>query len=109
MCLSPCPSPSPSLLHHLIALLTEHSLSSSLAFQIGDASGDDVFIDQPPPELRYGESTLKESGDGAEDMSTESGKQTTQRDTNWALVPREPLQTDAQNIYPSSACVFVAK
>ncbi|EHK42949.1 hypothetical protein TRIATDRAFT_203475 [Trichoderma atroviride IMI 206040] len=41
-------------------------------------------------------------------MSTESGKQATQRDTNWALVPREPLQTDAQNIYPSSACVFVA-
>ncbi|KAM0465357.1 hypothetical protein ACHAPV_001403 [Trichoderma viride] len=93
-----------------LALQTQRYLEreSSLAFQIGDASGDDVFIDQPPPELRYGESTLKESGDGAEDMSTESGKQTTQRDTNWALVPREPLQTDAQNIYPSSACVFVA-
>lgn len=65
-----------------------------------------MFIDHPSPELRYGESIAEESGDGAEDMSSESGKQ---RDTNWALIPREPLQTDAQNIYPSSACVFVAK
>ncbi|PNP40257.1 hypothetical protein TGAMA5MH_07912 [Trichoderma gamsii] len=81
---------------------------SSLAFQIGDASGDDVFIDQPVPELGYGESTPKEYGSGAEDRSIESGKQSTKRDTSWALVPREPLQTDAQNIYPSSACVFVA-
>jgi hypothetical protein len=103
MCLSPI------LLHLLSILLTKRSLPSSLAFQIGDASGDDVFIDQPAPEPRYGESTPKEYGSGAEDMFIESGKQTTQRDTNWALVPREPLQTDAQNIYPSSACVFVAK
>ncbi|UKZ60629.1 uncharacterized protein TrAtP1_001900 [Trichoderma atroviride] len=93
-----------------LALQTRRYLErdSSLAFQIGDASGDDVFVDHPPPESKYGEFTPNQSGDGTEDMSTESGKQATQRDTNWALVPREPLQTDAQNIYPSSACVFVA-
>ncbi|KAK1252582.1 hypothetical protein MKX08_003769 [Trichoderma sp. CBMAI-0020] len=93
-----------------LALQTRRYLERerSLAFQIGDASGDDVFIDHPPPELRYGESTSNKSGDGIEGMSTASGQQATQGDTNWALVPREPLDTDAQNIYPSSACVFVA-
>jgi hypothetical protein len=68
-----------------------------------------VFTDQPAHELGYGDSTRKEPGDGVEHVSIEIGKETAQRDTNWALVPREPLQTDAQNIYPSSACVFVAK
>ncbi|KAL6893413.1 hypothetical protein GGI43DRAFT_429998 [Trichoderma evansii] len=81
---------------------------NSLAFQIGDASGDDVFTDQPTPELAYGDITPKETGDSTEETPNEGSKQATQKDTTWALIPREPLQTDAQNIYPSSACVFVA-
>lgn len=95
--------------HHLTVLFTKHILSSSLAFQIGDASGDDVFTDRPAPELGCGDTTTKETGDSTEETPIESGRQASRKDTNWALISREPLQTDAQNIYPSSACVFVAK
>ncbi|KAM0260911.1 hypothetical protein ACHAQJ_002531 [Trichoderma viride] len=81
----------------------------SLAFQIGNTSGDDVFTDQPVSELGCRDAASKGTGDGAEETSTESSElAASQRDTNLALVPHEPFQTDAQNIYPSSACVFVA-
>ncbi|KAL7916232.1 hypothetical protein GGI35DRAFT_26266 [Trichoderma velutinum] len=43
-----------------------------------------------------------------EEASTGSEEQASQTDGNWSLIPHVPLQVDAQNIYPSSACVFVA-
>ncbi|KAL7790739.1 hypothetical protein V8C37DRAFT_417321 [Trichoderma ceciliae] len=81
---------------------------SSLAFQVGNANGDDVFTDQSASELGCRDTRSKGTGESTEETSTESGDQASQRDGDWALVPREPLQIDAQNIYPSSACVFVA-
>lgn len=60
-------------------------------------------------ELGCRDATPQQTGDSTEETSIESAKQASQKDINWALIPREPLQTDAQNIYPSSACVFVAK
>ncbi|KAH8121130.1 hypothetical protein FP744_10002082 [Trichoderma asperellum] len=93
-----------------LALQTKRCLEreSSLAFQIGDAGGDDVFTDQPAPELGCRDTTTKETGDSTEETPIESGRRASRKDANWALIPCETLQTDAQNIYPSSACVFVA-
>ncbi|KAH0497173.1 hypothetical protein TgHK011_004502 [Trichoderma gracile] len=46
--------------------------------------------------------------DGVDEASPEDGERGSQSNANWALVPREPPRIDAQDIYPSSACVFVA-
>ncbi|KAL7818688.1 hypothetical protein V8C44DRAFT_318722 [Trichoderma aethiopicum] len=74
---------------------------SSLAFQIGNASKYDVFIDRSA-------STAEETGAQTEEGPPSGEAQTSQRDANWALIPREASRIDAQDIYPSSACVFVA-
>ncbi|KAL7947745.1 hypothetical protein V8C42DRAFT_342757 [Trichoderma barbatum] len=81
---------------------------SSLAFQVGNTNNDDVFTDQMLPGADCTGSSSKGIEDSGEEASAKSEGQAAQKDSNWALVPREPLQVDAQNIYPSSACVFVA-
>ncbi|KAL7963133.1 hypothetical protein V8C34DRAFT_322109 [Trichoderma compactum] len=81
---------------------------SSLAFQVGNTNNDDVFTDLPSPETECRASFSMEAKDGVEEASNGSEEQVSQSDGSWSLVPREPLQVDAQNIYPSSACVFVA-
>ncbi|KAK4077359.1 uncharacterized protein Triagg1_3691 [Trichoderma aggressivum f. europaeum] len=81
---------------------------SSLAFQVGNANNDDVFTDIPNPGTECKASSSMEAKDSVEEASNGSEEQVSQTDGSWSLVPREPLQIDAQNIYPSSACVFVA-
>ncbi|UKZ74123.1 hypothetical protein TrVFT333_001782 [Trichoderma virens FT-333] len=89
-----------------IAKRGEHE--SSLAFQVGHANVDDVFTDRPASGAEGRASFSKETGDSAEEGSTGSEEKASQRDGNWSLIPRETIQVDAQSIYPSSACVFVA-
>ncbi|EHK22530.1 uncharacterized protein TRIVIDRAFT_28754 [Trichoderma virens Gv29-8] len=89
-----------------IAKYGEHE--SSLAFQVGNTSGDDVFTDRPASGAGCRASSSKETGDSAEESSTGSEEKASQRDGSWSLIPRETIQVDAQSIYPSSACVFVA-
>ncbi|KAL7938278.1 hypothetical protein V8C35DRAFT_330243 [Trichoderma chlorosporum] len=89
-----------------IAKCCEHE--SSLTFQVGSAKDDDVFIDRSASRTESRDSFSKETEYSGEEASTGSQDQTPKIDGNWSLVPREPLQVDAQNIYPSSACVFVA-
>ncbi|TFB03668.1 hypothetical protein CCMA1212_004767 [Trichoderma ghanense] len=81
---------------------------SSLAFQVGNASKYDVFTDPSASGTDYKDSTSKGTEDSLEEASPDGEAQASQRNANWALVPREPPQIDAQDIYPSSACVFVA-
>ncbi|PNP49568.1 hypothetical protein THARTR1_09890 [Trichoderma harzianum] len=82
--------------------------ANSLAFQVGNTNSDDVFTDLPNPGTECRASSSMEAKDSAEEASNGSKEQAPQPDSGWSLVPREPLRVDAQNIYPSSACVFVA-
>ncbi|KAL7804514.1 hypothetical protein V8C43DRAFT_320865 [Trichoderma afarasin] len=88
------------------AKCAEHE--SSLAFQVGNTNSDDVFTDRPNSGAECRASSSMEAKNSAEEASNGSEEQASQMDGNWSLIPREPLQVDAQNIYPSSACVFVA-
>ncbi|KKP01504.1 hypothetical protein THAR02_06408 [Trichoderma harzianum] len=89
------------------AKCAEHE--SSLAFQVGNTNNDDVFTDRPVSGAECRVSSSKADERSTEEASNGSEEQALQTDVgNWSLVPRDPLQVDAQNIYPSSACVFVA-
>ncbi|KAL6880928.1 hypothetical protein J3F83DRAFT_765220 [Trichoderma novae-zelandiae] len=89
-----------------IAKSGEHE--SSLAFQIGNAINDDTFVDRSASKMSCWISSSNGTENDTEEASPESKEQGSQKSVNWALVPREPPQIDAQDIYPSSACVFVA-
>ncbi|PTB70485.1 hypothetical protein BBK36DRAFT_1174437 [Trichoderma citrinoviride] len=102
----PLPSPKrPASSGNLIDQITKcGEQESSLAFQVGNASKYDVFTDRPTSGTDYKDSSSKGTDDSIEEPSPEASRE----NGSWALVSRQPPSVDAQNIYPSSACVFVA-
>ncbi|OTA08397.1 hypothetical protein A9Z42_0000880 [Trichoderma parareesei] len=81
---------------------------SSLAFRSGNASNEDSTTTQSASRIDSRVFPSINNDDGAEEASSEDETQASRSNANWALVPREPPRIDAQDIYPSSACVFVA-
>ncbi|KAK1255964.1 hypothetical protein MKX07_008223 [Trichoderma sp. CBMAI-0711] len=81
---------------------------SSLAFQVGNARKYDVFVDRSASGTNHNGSPSKGTENDTEEASREGESHPSHRNTSWVLATREPTQIDAQNIYPSSACVFVA-